>query len=150
MQKWNHTVPDVNVTQLSDAYIRHQVSVNSMNTIVTSQSASQITGNPTVCSTVCSGEHQRSVKSPRHWPLWGECTGDWWIPWQRASNAENVSIWWRHHDICIDHGICFTVSPCAHSIWFAIVLIYIYTSLLKSILTCQWYEIHKCTIKQWI
>ena len=22
---------------------------------------------------------------------------DWWIPAQMASNAENVSIWWRHH-----------------------------------------------------
>ena len=27
----------------------------------------------------------------------GEFTGDWWIPRKRASNAENVSIWWRHH-----------------------------------------------------
>ena len=27
----------------------------------------------------------------------GEFTGDRWIPTQRASNAENVSIWWRHH-----------------------------------------------------
>ena len=23
--------------------------------------------------------------------------GDGWFPSQRASNAENVSIWWRHH-----------------------------------------------------
>ena len=29
--------------------------------------------------------------------LWGECTGDGEFPAQRASNAENVSIWWRHH-----------------------------------------------------
>ena len=28
------------------------------------------------------------IKAPRHWPF----------PAQRASNAENVSIWWRHHD----------------------------------------------------
>ena len=32
------------------------------------------------------------IKAGRHWPLWGEFTGD------RASNAENVSIWWRRHD----------------------------------------------------
>ena len=25
---------------------------------------------------------------------------DRWIPRKRPSNAENVSIWWRHHDIC--------------------------------------------------
>ena len=29
-------------------------------------------------------------------PLYGEFTGDGWIPTQMASNAENVSIWWRH------------------------------------------------------
>ena len=32
---------------------------------------------------------QRNFKAPRHWPLWEEFTT------QRASNAENVSIWWR-------------------------------------------------------
>ena len=34
------------------------------------------------------------IKIPRRWPLW-EFTGDRWM----ASNAENFSIWWRHHDI---------------------------------------------------
>ena len=32
----------------------------------------------------------------RHWHLWGEFTGDRWIPLTEASDAENVSIWWRH------------------------------------------------------
>ena len=27
------------------------------------------------------------------------------FPAQRASNAENVSIWWRHHEISSDHNI---------------------------------------------
>ena len=40
-----------------------------------------------------------NIKAPRYWPLWGEFTGDRWIPSQRASKAGNVSIWWRHHDI---------------------------------------------------
>ena len=35
-----------------------------------------------------------NIKAPRHWPLWGE------FPAQMASNAENVSIWWRHHEPC--------------------------------------------------
>ena len=39
-----------------------------------------------------------NIKAPRHWPLCGEFTGDRWIPPQMASNAENVSIWWRHHE----------------------------------------------------
>ena len=39
-----------------------------------------------------------NIKAPRHWPLLGNSpiTGE--FPAQRASNAENVSIWWRHHD----------------------------------------------------
>ena len=37
-----------------------------------------------------------SIKAPRRWPLWGEFTGDRWIPPQKAINAENISIWWRH------------------------------------------------------
>ena len=37
-----------------------------------------------------------NIKALRHWPLWGwPVTGE--FPAQRASNAENVSIWWRHH-----------------------------------------------------
>ena len=35
---------------------------------------------------------KENKKAPRHWPLCGEFTGDWWIPTQRASNAENLSI----------------------------------------------------------
>ena len=54
--------------------------------------ASQITSITIVYSTVYSDADQRNIKAPRHWPLWGE------FPAQMASNAENVSIWWRHHD----------------------------------------------------
>ena len=28
----------------------------------------------------CPGAYQKDIKAPRHWPLWGESTGDWWIP----------------------------------------------------------------------
>ena len=43
---------------------------------------------------------KENIKAPRHWPLWGGFTGDRRISHtQRASNAENVSIWWRHHVI---------------------------------------------------
>ena len=40
---------------------------------------------------------KENIKAPRHWPLCGEFTGTGECPAQRASNAENVSIWWRHH-----------------------------------------------------
>ena len=41
---------------------------------------------------------KENIKAPRHWPLCGEFTGTSEFPAQRASNAENVSIWWRYHD----------------------------------------------------
>ena len=40
---------------------------------------------------------KESIKAPLHWPLWGESTGDRWIPLTKGSNAENVSIWWCQH-----------------------------------------------------
>ena len=40
---------------------------------------------------------KENIKAPRHWPLCGEFTGTGEFPAKRASNAENVSIWWRHH-----------------------------------------------------
>ena len=38
---------------------------------------------------------KENVKTPRHWPFWGECTSE--FPSQKDSDMENVSIWWRHH-----------------------------------------------------
>ena len=67
--------------------------------------ASQITSLTIVYSTVYSGTDQRNIGGPRHWPLCGEFTDDRWFPAQRASNAEKVYIWWRHH----------VVLPSAHN-----------------------------------
>ena len=59
---------------------------------------SQITGVLIVYSTVCSGTDQRKTSKFRvtsryegNSPVTGE------FPIQRASKAENVSIWWRHY-----------------------------------------------------
>ena len=41
---------------------------------------------------------KENIKAPCHWPLCGDFTGDRWIPRTTGSNAENVSIWWRHND----------------------------------------------------
>ena len=46
---------------------------------------------------------KENIKAPRHWPLCGEFTGTGEFPAQRASYAENVSIWWRHHGYWIIH-----------------------------------------------
>ena len=37
---------------------------------------------------------KENIRAPRHWPVTGE------FPAQRASNADNVFIWWRHHGSC--------------------------------------------------
>ena len=52
--------------------------------------ASQFTGVSIVFSTVC------SVKKTSKLRVTGLWSGERWIPAQRASIAENVSIWWRH------------------------------------------------------
>ena len=41
---------------------------------------------------------KENSKAPRHWPLWGESTGDRWIPLTKGQWHSKVSIWWRHHD----------------------------------------------------
>ena len=68
------------------------------NDVIMSAMASQITGVSIVCAGVCSGVDQRTSKLR----VTGLCdekppvTGG--FPSQRASNAENVSIWWRLHE----------------------------------------------------
>ena len=76
--------------------------------VIMSTMASQITGFWTVCSADCSGTHQRKHQSSawltfamgiHRWPN-GLCEGNppvtGGFPPQRSSNAETVSIWWRH------------------------------------------------------
>ena len=43
---------------------------------------------------------RENIKAPRHWPLCGNSPVTGEFPSQRASNAENFSIWWRHHLRC--------------------------------------------------
>ena len=66
--------------------------------VTMSSKASQITGIPSVSSTVCSGayhrKHQSSssltfVRGIHRWPVDS--------PSKRASKSENASIWWHHH-----------------------------------------------------
>ena len=58
---------------------------------------------------------KENIKTPRQWPLCGEFNA------QMASNAENVSIWWRHHAsnqwplslICVNsQPLGHTISKC--------------------------------------
>ena len=70
-----------------------------------------ITGVSIVYSTVCSGADKK-INAPRHWPLWGEFAGEFLA--QMASNAENVSFWWRHRDmycIYLPPSAAFALEP---------------------------------------
>ena len=58
-----------------------------------------------VYSTVYSGADQRKHQSPASLAFVREFTGDWLIPTQRASNAENISIWLRHH-VILNFALC--------------------------------------------
>ena len=62
--------------------------------------ASQITSLTVVYSIVYSGADQRKHQSSASLAFVRGIHRGRWIPAQKTSNAENVSIWWRHHD-CI-------------------------------------------------
>ena len=73
---------------------------------------------------------KESIKVPHHWPLWGNSSVIGEFPAQKATYAENVSIWWHHYGVstCRRHMICWpyetymancdphTVSPCQNVI----------------------------------
>ena len=59
--------------------------------------SSQITSLTVVYSIVYSDADQRKHQSSTSLAFVG--TGE--FPTQMASYAENVSIWWRHHEICL-------------------------------------------------
>ena len=67
--------------------------------VTMSAMASQITSLTIVCSTVYSRRRSKKTLQLR---VAGLCAGNSPVtgefPAQMASNAENVSIWWRHHD----------------------------------------------------
>ena len=75
---------------------------NHYNDVIMSTMASQITGVSIVYLTVSSGADQIRHQSFASLALlWGihRCQENFHA--QRASNAENVSIWWRHHQVAI-------------------------------------------------
>ena len=86
--------------------------------VIMNAMASQITGVSIVRSTVCSGADKKKTSKRR---VTGLCEGNppvtGGFPSQRASNAENVSIWWRHHVIIMpphSHHNTWWCSPGAY------------------------------------
>ena len=61
----------------------------------------QIASLTIVYSSIYSGADQRKHQSSASLAFVREFTGDRWIPAQMASNAEKLSIWWRHDGVII-------------------------------------------------
>ena len=66
---------------------------------------------------------KENIKAPRHWPLCREFTGNQWFPAQMASNTENVSIWWHHHEFSCYASPLKPTSDCKISSHFCIFVI---------------------------
>ena len=90
----------VRVIELGDVfYCTHY------NDVIMSEMASEITSLTLVYSTVCSGPDQTKHQSSASLAfVRGIHRGPVNSPVQRTSNAENISIWWRHHE---DINACF-------------------------------------------
>ena len=81
------------------------------NDVIMGEMASQITGVTIVYPNICSGADQRKHQSSVSLAfVWGIHRSRVNSP-QRTSNAENVSIWWRHHDS--NKNEYSTLKPCA-------------------------------------
>ena len=107
----------------------------------------QITSLTIVNSTVYSGADQRyNIKAPRDWPLWGEfaITGE--FPAQRASNAENVFTWWRHHGSRDRWLSCCAASPMTTVQTSAAPFVFIRTTWDEEF-SCHWENTHR--VKSW-
>ena len=97
---WLHVgFVSVDKTILSDSPRPHDISWQHCNDVIMGAMASQITSLTVVYSTLYLGADQRKKTSKLR--VTGLCAGNSSVtgefPAQRASNAENVSIWWRHH-----------------------------------------------------
>ena len=65
--------------------------------------ASQITNLAIVYSAVYLGADKKNIKALRHWSF----------PAQMASNAKNVSIWWRQHAVAWHDPLpVYWLTPC--------------------------------------
>ena len=57
---------------------------------------------------------KENIKAPRHWPLCGNSPVTGEFPTQRASDANNISIWWCHRGRYMKRGSLNGCSLCTH------------------------------------
>ena len=80
--------------------------------VIMSLIASQITNLTIVYSTVYSDADQWKHQTYAPLTFVQGIHRDQWLPRTRASNAENVSIWWRHHATIVFPMFDITHTPC--------------------------------------
>ena len=85
------------VTWSHDCVHLNQMLLIHYNDVIMGAIASQITSLTIVYSTVYSDADQRKHQSSASLAFVRVIHRERWIPAQMASNAENASIWWRHH-----------------------------------------------------
>ena len=99
------TIPTINKVLLT--YLLYLLTYNE---VIMSAMVSQITSLMIVYSTVYS---RRISKKTSKLCVTGLCVGNSLLtvefPAQRASDAENILIWWRHHDVITSHMILWYV-----------------------------------------
>ena len=83
------------------------------NDLTMTMMAPQITSLTVVYSIVDAGADQRKHQSSASLAFVRGIHRDWWFPAQRASNAENVSIWWRHQAYPGTRGHCILIIDTA-------------------------------------
>ena len=96
-------------TNLSEILIEICIFFNSRKCVRMSAVAYEITS-----ISIVQVQIKQNIKAPRHWPLQEEFTGDRWIPRKKAaSNAENVSIRWRHYVKFVEGTSSWMISSIA-------------------------------------
>ena len=65
---------------LNELFRDPKVAQHHYSDVIMSAMGSQITGVSIICPKFVQAEINETIKTPRHWPLWGESTDDWWIP----------------------------------------------------------------------
>ena len=116
--------------------------------------SSQITSVSMVCSTFGSGVNQRKHQSSASL-VYVLGSRRWLVnsPHKNVSNAENVSIWWRHHDNTDTDFYCFR---CVHSLYADILyicilqtienIIWMISLLLLTTQKYRWNEVWGCSM----
>ena len=130
--------------------------------------ASQISSLTIVYSTVIRAHTKENIKAPLHWPLCGKFTATGEFPVRMASNADNVSIWWRHHEngplnhnLCLEHvwilemhiTLCsvrvYTKTAKCHRLFTTLNLLMRYNLTYNMIHSLSWSKKYANCMKNW-